>query len=154
MRTIRTALAGTALLAATLAFAQEPAPAAATPEAAPAPEAAAEAAPAPAKELKYSNKWRIEVSEGSNNDGELHFQVTPKDGAAQDVKVQVTKGMGENTVARTIEKSFESTLDKKKFHVEVDDGEDVLVKKRSGPDFALVLIGSNLKGTRINIEKE
>jgi len=144
-------LAGTALLTSALALgtvtravAQEPAAAPAT-----------AAAPSSTAKLSYSNKWRIRVSKGAKSDGEIVFQVTPKGGATQDVSVAVKKGTGENNVAQAIEKSFEKQLDKKKFHVEVDDGEDVLVKKgHSEPDFALRLLSSSLEGVRLDIEKE
>lgn len=103
---------------------------------------------------KLSNKWRIECSEGANNDGTIRFRVTPKDGEAVEVAVNVAKGRGENGVAKDIRDSLRAGLDAETYHVETDDGEDVLVKKRKGPDFALELVESNVKGTRINIEKE
>jgi invasion protein IalB len=151
MNTALATLAGTALLTSALAFgtvapavAQEPAAAPAT-----------AATPQSTAKLSYSNKWRIQVSEGAKSDGDIIFQVTPKGGTRQDVSVAVKKGTGENNVAQTIEKSFEKQLDTKKFHVEVDDGEDVLVKKGySEPDFALQLVSSSVEGVRLNIEKE
>lgn len=103
---------------------------------------------------KLSNKWRIECSEGANNDGTIRFRVTPKDGDAVEVAVNVAKGRGENGVARDIRDALRAGLDVEAYHVETDDGEDVLVKKRKGPDFALELVDSNVKGTRIHIEKE
>ena len=41
-------------------------------------EPAAAPAPAASPDLKYSNKWRIEVKEGANNDGVARFEVTPE----------------------------------------------------------------------------
>jgi len=38
--------------------------------------------------------------------------------------------------------------------IERDDGEDVLVKKRKGPNFEVKFVESTLKGTRIKIHKE
>jgi hypothetical protein len=78
-----------------------------------------------------SNKWRIEVSEGANSDGEIVFQVTPEGGEAIEVRVAVEDGTRENKVARTISDAFESQLPSDDYHVEVDDGEDVLVKKEA-----------------------
>ena len=127
------------------AAAQAPTRAAAT-------EAATQAAPG--HELRLSNKWRIEVSEGANNDGTILFRVTPKDGAPVDVSVAIKDGRGEDGVARDIRDAFKATLDSKEYHAEVDDGEDVLVKKHRGPDFELKLIESTVKGTRLDIEKE
>lgn len=114
------------------------------------------AAPAPAAspDLKYSNKWRIEVKEGANNDGVARFRVTPKGEAAIDVTVNVKDGRSENGVARDVKNTFKGALDSKRFHVEGDDGEDVLVKKKGGPDFSIVLVESTLKGTHFDLERE
>lgn len=112
-------------------------------------------APAVAQEeLKYSNKWRLEVSEGANNDGILHFRITPKDGAPIDIPVALKDGRGEDGCARDIRDAFKAALDGKTYKIEVDDGEDVLVKKRAGPDFSVELVDSTVKGTRINLDSE
>lgn len=112
------------------------------------------AAPVLADELKLSNKWRVEVSEGANTDGTILFRVTPKDGQPVDVPVAIKDGTSENHVARVIRDAFKSTLDKDTYHTETDDGEDVLLKKRKGPDFELKFVESSVKGTRISVEKE
>ena len=109
---------------------------------------------APAAPLKLSNKWRIKVREGANNTGTLLFRVTPDNGTATDIVVNIDKGRSENGVATDIKNTFKKALDAEVYHVETDDGEDVLVKKRKGPDFELKLVESTVKGTRINIEKE
>ena len=126
----------------------------AVPAAAQAPATDTATQAAPAHELRLSNKWRIEVSEGANNDGTILFRVTPKDGTPVDVSVAIKDGRGEDGVARDIRDAFKATLDSKQYHAEVDDGEDVLVKKHRGPDFELKLIESTVKGTRLDIEKE
>ena len=101
-----------------------------------------------------SNKWRIEVSEGANNAGTIAFRVTPKDGTPVDVVVNVKDGRSENGVASDVRDAFKKALDSKVYKVEKDDGEDVLVKKRKGPDFEVKLVESTVKGTRIDVEKE
>jgi hypothetical protein len=106
------------------------------------------------KAPSYSNKWRIEVSEGAKSDGTIHFRLTPKEGTATDVSVAIKNGRGENHIAKDIRDAFKNALDVKAFHVEVDDGEDVLVKKKSGPDFALELVETTVMATRLNVEKE
>ncbi len=111
-------------------------------------------AAAPAHELHYSNRWRLEVSEGANNDGDMHFRLTPKDGAPVDVPVHLKKGRGEDGCARDIREAFKAALDKKSYKVEIDDGEDVLVKKHKGPDFSIELVESTVKGTRVNFHRE
>jgi len=107
-----------------------------------------------APDLKYSNKWRIEVKEGANNDGVARFRVTPKGEAAVEVTVNVKDGRSENGVARDVKDAFKAALDTKRFHVEGDDGEDVLVKKKSGVDFSIELLESTLKGTHFDLERE
>ena len=133
------------------AFAQEPA--ATTPAAAEATEATATPATLEAP-LKLSNKWRIKVREGANNTGTLRFRVTPDKGTATDIVVNIEKGRSENGVATDIKNTFKQALDPKVYHVETDDGEDVLVKKRKGPDYEVKLVESTLKGTRIYLDKE
>jgi len=113
--------------------------------------AVAQDAPA---DLKYSNKWRIEVKEGANNDGVARFRVTPRGEAPIEVNVTIKDGRSENGVASDVQKAFRAALDKKRFKVEGDDFEDVLVKKKSGPDFSIQLIESTLKGTHFDIERE
>jgi hypothetical protein len=103
---------------------------------------------------RLSNKWRIECDEGAKSDGTISFRLTPKDGMPIEVSVPITNGSGENKVAQTIKDTLEKSLDARTFHVEVDDGEDVLVKKKNGPDFALEMTGSSVQGTRITIGKE
>jgi hypothetical protein len=111
-------------------------------------------ATADSHEPSYSNKWRAEVSGSAKSDGTLLFRVTPKEGTPVDVTVAIEKGRGENNIAKDIRDAFKAALDEKSFHTETDDGEDVLLKKKKGPDFALELVESTVESVRINIEKE
>lgn len=111
-------------------------------------------AAATASEPHYSNKWRLQVSEGANNAGVMHFRVTPKGGTAIDIPVALKDGRGEDGCARDIRDTFKKTLDKNTFKVELDDGEDVLVKVRKGPNVAIELVESTVKGTRVNFDRE
>jgi hypothetical protein len=129
------------------------APAAAQETAAPAVAAPAEA-PATADNLKFANKWRLEVHEGANNDGVIHFRLTPQGETPIDIKVQLKDGRGEDGCAKDIRDAFKSALDKNIYKIEIDDGEDVLVKKHKGPDFAIELVESTVKGTRVNLDRE
>jgi hypothetical protein len=101
------------------------------------------------------NKWRIECSEGAKSNGEIVFRVTPKGGTSTDVRVAVKQGTSENNVADTIRDAFKAQLPKSHYAVEVDDGEDVLVKKRSGkPNFSLQLVSNSVKAVRIHVDRE
>ncbi len=115
-------------------------------------ESVAPATPTPA--LHYSNKWRLQVSEGANNDGVMRFRVTPRDGTPIDITVHLDDGRGEDGCARDIRDAFKAALDRKTYKIETDDEEDVLVKRRKGPDFAIELVESTVKGTRINFDRE
>jgi hypothetical protein len=122
----------------------------------PAPsEAAAATVTKPARDLSYSNSWRIEVSEGANSDGEFVFNVTPKGAATQVITVKIDDGTSEDHVARVIKRAFEKQLDTSKFDIEMDDGEDVLVKKDlTEPVFALEVVSSTVKSVRLRLQKE
>ena len=120
------------------------------------PSTPAQAASAePDTKLDYSNAWRIEVSEGANSDGEILFRVTPKGGATQDVRVVIDDGTSEDHVARVIKNTFEDQLDTSRYDIEMDDEEDVLVKKDlTEPRFALELVSSTVESVRLHVQKE
>ena len=110
------------------------------------------AAPASAKP---SNKWRIQVSEGAKSDGEIVFRVAPKGGESVEVIVQIADGTGENAIASRIRDVLREKLDADAYNVEVDDGEDVLVKKKRGmPDFNIMLIRNTVKAVRLKVERK
>ena len=121
----------------------------------PSPEQAAATAVPAASDLRYSNSWRIEVSEGANSDGEFVFRVTPKGGETQVITVTIDDGQSEDRVARTIKNAFEKQLDTSRYDIEMDDGEDVLVKKDfTEPRFALEIVSSTVKSVRLRLQKE
>ncbi len=102
-----------------------------------------------------SNKWRIEVSEGANSHGELIFYLSPEKADPIEIRVEIDNGTSENKVARKIHDAFQRALPGDAYNIEVDDGEDVLVKKRRGGEkFDLTLAKSSVKSVRIHIEKE
>lgn len=102
-----------------------------------------------------SNKWRIQCSEGAKSAGEIVFRFTPKGAAPFDVPVPIADGTSENNVARTIRDTFRTKLDPKLFSAEVDDGEDVLVKKKGAePNFDLKVVSNTVKAVRIGLDRE
>lgn len=104
---------------------------------------------------KPSNKWRIEVSGGAKSDGEIVFLVNPINADKIEVRVSVKNRTRENNVAKTIRDALKAQLPSSGYHIEVDDGEDVLVKKKRGSaDFDLLLIGNSVKRVRINLDRE
>ena len=104
---------------------------------------------------KPSHKWRIEVSEGANTDGTIRFVVTPVGGDITTVDVPIKKGRAENDVAKDVRDGFVRALPAGAYKVEIDDGEDVLVKtKDPAPKFSVSMVDSTVKGTRIHVEHD
>jgi hypothetical protein len=102
-----------------------------------------------------ANKWRIELSGQALTTGELVFRVTPRQGEATDISVNIRSGRAENNVAKDVRDAFAAKLSPERYLVEVDDGEDILVKKKDGqPDFALELVEANVQNVSIKVEGE
>ena len=102
-----------------------------------------------------SNKWRIKLNHTVDNDATIVFRVSPEEGGAPiEVKTDIPAGTGENKCAKLFRDSFKAALGEG-YHVETDDGEHVLVKKRRGtPDFDLTLVSSNATGLTIKLKRE
>jgi hypothetical protein len=102
-----------------------------------------------------SNKWRIELDGQALKTGEMHFRVTPRQGEPTEVTVNIRSGRAENNVAKDVRDAFAAKLGPDRYSVEVDDGEDILIKKKEGqPDFALELVESNVQNVSVKIEGE
>ena len=102
-----------------------------------------------------SNKWRIELSGQALTTGEIQFRVTPRQGDAVDVSVGIKSGRSENNVAKDVRDALAAKLNPDRYTIEVDDGEDILIKKKDGqPDFALELLDSNVRNVSIKVEGE
>lgn len=102
-----------------------------------------------------SNKFRLECSGGADSDGAVTIVVTPDGGEPIETVTEVKKGTSENHVAKAIVEALKAQLPKDQFHVERDDGEDVLVKRRLGEDrFRLAVTSITVEGVRIHVQKE
>jgi hypothetical protein len=102
-----------------------------------------------------ANKWRIELDGQALKTGEIQFRVTPRQGEATDIAVNIRAGRAENNVAKDVRDAFAAKLDPERYTVEVDDGEDILIKKKDGqPDFALELVESDVQNVSIKVEGE
>ena len=102
-----------------------------------------------------SNKWRVHFSESAHSDGVITFEIAPEGSAAFQVSVEIADETHENQVAQTVADTLVAQLPANKFHVEVDDGEDVLIKKRLGTeDFGLRLLSNTVESVLINLDRE
>lgn len=102
-----------------------------------------------------SNKWRVELDGQAQSTGDLQFRVTPRQGESIDIVATIRSGRAENNVARDVRDAFAAKLSPERYTVEVDDGEDILIKKKDGqPDFALELVQSSVQNVNVRIEGE
>ena len=102
-----------------------------------------------------SNKWRLQFSGGANTDGNIVVQLTPEGGTPVEASIAITKGTGENDVAKAVVKGLKAQLPKSAYSVERDDGEDVLIKKRSNtPKFEVAITSNSVEGVRVVPERE
>ena len=104
---------------------------------------------------KPSNKWRLEFSGGADSDGVIEITITPKGGSPIATSTSVEDGTSENHVAKTVVESLKAQLPKEAYHVERDDGEDVLIKKKGGAaNFAVEIVSNTVDGVRIRPERK
>ena len=102
-----------------------------------------------------SNKWRLQFSGGSDSDGEIVLQFHPEGGEEFTIHIPVPADESENSVAKIVTRVLREKLSSDAFHVERDDGEDVLIKKKWGAaDFDLRVISNSVKNVRINPDRE
>ncbi|MSQ97806.1 MAG: hypothetical protein EXR85_00685 [Xanthomonadales bacterium] len=102
-----------------------------------------------------SNKWRLQFSGNAESDGVISMKFTPKKGEPTVAEIPIKKGTSENGVAKAVVKALREQLPKDQYHIERDDGEDVLVKRRfGGVYFGYALVSNTVKGVRINPDKE
>jgi hypothetical protein len=101
-----------------------------------------------------TGKWRIEFGDRADNNGVLTLRVSPEGGAPVDVETTIPAKSGPDRVARTVRDSLRVSLGDG-YHVETDDGEDVVIKRRGKtPKFELTLANSTLTGLQVKINRE
>jgi len=112
-------------------------------------------AAAAATNASTSNKWRLQFSGGADSDGVIVLRITPKDGESITAEIAIEDGTGENSVAKAVVNGLKAQLPEDDYHVERDDWEDVLIKKRMGAEvFGVEIVSNTVKGVRINPDRE
>ena len=100
------------------------------------------------------NKWRLEVSGNAESAGHIVLELAPAVGDPIRATVDIPKGRGENDVAKDIRDALQAQAGKR-YSVETDDGEDVLVKKHEGErDFVITIVENNVLGVKLNVDAE
>ncbi len=101
-----------------------------------------------------AGKWRVKISSRADNDGVLTLRVSPEGGAPVDVETKIVARSGADRVAKAVRDSLKVALGKG-YHVETDDGEDVVVsRKGKTPKFEVTLASSSLTGLEVKIKRE
>lgn len=111
---------------------------------------------ASAVDARPSNKWRLECSGNAESAGTITLVMEPKGEPALEFAIPIARRTSENAVARRIRDALKADpRASERWRMEVDDGEDVLIKKRRGqPDFDLRIGGNTVKGVRLNPDRE
>ena len=100
------------------------------------------------------NKWRLEFSGNAESDGRIVLELAPDQGEPMRATAQVAKGRSENGVARDVRDALKAQVGQR-YSVEVDDGEDVLVKRKRGErDFVITIVENSVDGVRIHVDAE
>lgn len=107
-------------------------------------------------DARPSNKWRLECSGNAESAGTITLVMAPRGEPELSFEIPVKHRTSENGVARTIRDALKADpRASERWRMEVDDGEDVLIKKRRGqPDFDLRIGGNTVKGVRLNPDRE
>lgn len=100
-----------------------------------------------------SNKWRLQFSGAAESAGEMVLEIVPSGRAPVRVSVLIERNDGENRVARKVKTAIDRQAGKW-VDAELDDGEDVLVKRHFFRRFSIVLVSSTVKDVRINFDRE
>lgn len=100
-----------------------------------------------------SNKWRLQFSGAAESAGEMVLEIVPSGRAPVRVSVLIERNDGENRIARKVKSAIDRQAGKW-VDAELDDGEDVLVKRHFFRRFSIVLVSSTVKDVRINFDHE
>jgi molybdopterin-binding protein len=105
--------------------------------------------------INTSNKWRMEFSGDAETDGTMVVQVMTVGAVIAEVPVQIAGGTSENLIAERVNQELKLNLPADAYDVEVDDGEDVLIKRRDNvADFEVRVLSNSVRGVRIDLEHE
>ena len=104
-----------------------------------------------AADPKPSGNWRIAFDDRTDNEGTIVFRISPIDGAPIDVEVTLPANTSENNAAELTSAALKAALGTENYRVGVDDGEDVVVKKRKAKNFVLSMVSTNLTGLEIKV---
>jgi hypothetical protein len=98
------------------------------------------------------SKWRLKFDHWAETDGELVLRIAPLNGTPIDVSTKISQDTTENAAAELVSGALKAQLGKG-YKVEVDDGEDVVIKKSGKtPKFEVTLVSSSVTGLNLKIK--
>ena len=98
------------------------------------------------------SKWRLKFDHWAEVDGELVLRIAPLNGTPVDVSTRISKDTTENQAAELVSGALKAQLGKG-YKVEVDDGEDVVIKNSGKtPKFEVSLVSSSVTGLNLKIK--
>ena len=100
------------------------------------------------------NKWRLQFSGNAESDGVLVLAIDPWGRPPLLVRIPILAGTSENGVARAVRDALREAVGED-YRVELDDGEDVLVKRRLfRRRFDIDVEQDTVRGVRVNPDQE
>lgn len=103
---------------------------------------------------KPSGKWKLEMDNSSASEGEIVLRFAPVNMTPVDVTTKFPKGVGENEAARILRDSLKAALGKG-YKIQVDDGEEVLIRKNGKtPKFEITQVSSTVEGLIVKIKRD
>ena len=109
------------------------------------------AAPVVRDALPYSTQWRIKFDDRTDSAGEITFRFVMKDKLPTNFKVGVAKGLSEKDVAKLVENAL-LQHGPKGLSAEREDGEDIVVKYKSG--FNLTVLANTVIDLDVDLVQE
>ena len=83
------------------------------------------------------------------------MKIFPTSGDPITVEIPIAKNTSENGVAKAVTTVLQNELPKDHYHVERDDGEDVLIKRHLFTDwFDIVVVSNTVEHVRIRPDRE
>jgi hypothetical protein len=100
------------------------------------------------------NKWRLEFSGNAESAGRIVLELSPAVGEPIRATADIPQGLGENDVAKAVNNALLAAASGH-YNIEVDDGEDVLVKRHEGErKFIVTIVENSVQGVKIGVDAE
>ena len=98
------------------------------------------------------SKWRVKFDHWAETDGDLVLRIAPLNGTPIDVSTRISKDTTENKAAELVTGALKAQLGNG-YKVEVDDGEDIVIKKSGKtPKFEVSMLSSSVTGLNVKIK--